>query len=89
MNLHELTQTETSYLLFAIKKTLRDRDALTPGMEQFYDSTYDSLSAKLHRLTGGTQGRSDSKERSRDAYVSTSWHPESLSKVSRDLAKDH
>ena len=29
MNIHQLTETEASYLLFAIKKTLRDRPGLT------------------------------------------------------------
>jgi hypothetical protein len=84
MNIHPLTETETSYLLFAIKKTLRDRTGLTPDMEQFYDSTYEQLSAKLSRL----QGRDGPPERSRDSYVSVTWHPDSLSRVSKDLAGD-
>ena len=84
MNIHELTETEASYLLFAIKKTLLDRPGLTPAMEQFYDSTYDALSAKLRRL----QGHPDAKERDRNAYVQATWHPESLSRISKDLAGD-
>lgn len=82
MNIHVLTSTEASYLLFSIKKTLRDRQGLTPEMEQFYESTAEQLSAKLNRL----QGRVDPKERSRDAFVRASWAPESLAKISEDLA---
>lgn len=84
MNIHELTQTEASYLLFAIKKTLRDRAGLTPEMSQFYDSTYDALSAKLRRL----QGHPDAKERDRNAFVRAAWDPESLSRIKKDLAGD-
>ena len=82
MNTHSLTETEASFLLFAVKKTLRDRPGLTPEMEQFYDSIYDQLSSKLCRL----QGRDGPPERSRSAYVSTTWHPDSLSRISEDLA---
>ena len=84
MNIHHLTETEASYLLFAIKKTLRDRPGLTPDMEQFYDSTFDQLKAKLSRL----QGRDGPPERSRDSFVQATWHPESLSRISADLARD-
>ena len=84
MNIHQLTETEASYLLFAIKKTLRDRPGLTPDMEQFYDSTYDQLSAKLCRI----QGRDGPPERDRDAFVRASWSPESLARISKDLAGD-
>lgn len=82
MNTHELTETEASFLLFSIKKTLRDREGLTPEMEQFYESTAEQLSAKLNRL----QGRVDPKERNRNAFVRASWAPESLAKISEDLA---
>jgi hypothetical protein len=84
MNIHELTGTEASYLLFAIKKTLRDRPGLTTEMEQFYDSTYDALSEKLRRLNGDPSAKAPN----RNAYVSTTWHPESLARVSEDLARD-
>ena len=72
------------FLLFAIKKTLRDREGLTPEMEQFYDSTYDALSAKLRRLHGDTEA----KERCRNAFVRASWTPESLARIKEDLAGD-
>lgn len=84
MNTHGITETEASFLLFAIKKTLRDRAGLTPEMEQFYDATFNSLSAKLCRL----QGRDGPQERSRNAFVCSSWSPESLDRISKDLAGD-
>jgi hypothetical protein len=50
MNYRELNHDESSFLLFAIKKTLRDRQGLTPAMEQFYDSASAILREKLLRL---------------------------------------
>lgn len=85
MNIHALTETEAAYLLFAIEKTLRDRAGLTPEMQQFYDSTLEQLKAKLQRLDGDPS----SKERNRNSYVQTTWHPDSLSRVSKDLARDY
>ena len=85
MNIHELTETEASYLLFAIKKTLRDRSGLTPGMEQFFDSTYDSLSKKIERCRNGG---SQAEVRNKFAKVRPTWDPESLAGVSKDLAGD-
>ena len=85
MNIHELTETEASYLLFAIKKALRDRSGLTPGMEQFFDSTYDSLSKKIERCRNGG---SQAEVRNKFAKVRPTWDPESLARVSKDLAGD-
>ena len=85
MNIHHLTGTEASYLLFAIKKALRDRPGLTPEMEQFYDSTYDSLSAKLRRCR---DGGSQTKTRHQFAKVRPTWNDIALDKVPRDPQSD-
>ena len=85
MNLHQLTETEASYLLFAIKKTLRDRPGLTPGMEQFYDATYDALSAKLKRCR---DGGSQAETRHQFAKVRPTWGDITLSQVSRNPQSD-
>jgi hypothetical protein len=84
MNIHALTPTEASYLLFAIKKTLRDRAGLTPEMEQFYDSTYDALSSKLQRVSGSVAGDIPPPERYSYAAVRPSWGDITLNKKSRD-----
>ena len=81
MNLHQLTETEASYLLFAIKKTLRDRDGLTPEMTQFYDSTYDALSEKIQRCR---EGGSQFETRHSYAKVRPSWGDVALGKVTGD-----
>lgn len=88
MNIHALTATEASYLLFAIKKTLRDRAGLTPEMEQFYDAHYRLLSDKLGRLERSANGKVEPPERHRFAKVRPTWEPESLAQLSRDLAED-
>ena len=88
MNIHALTPTEASYLLFAIKKTLRDRPGLTPEMEQFYDSTYDALSSKLQRVSGSVAGGFPPPERYSFAKVRPSWGDIALDKESRDPLSD-
>ena len=85
MNIHQLTPTEASYLLFSIKKTLREPDGLTPEMRQFYSSLYDGLSAKLKRCRDGNP---QAEVRDKFAKVRPTWAPESLAQVSRDLARD-
>ena len=85
MNIHALTPTEASYLLFAIKKTLRDRPGLTPEMEQFYDSTYDALAAKLERCRVGTP---QAEVRDKYAKVRPTWGDVALGKVSGDPLPD-
>ena len=75
MNHKHLTREEAVYLIFAIKKTLRDRDVLTPGMEQFYDTLFDNLKAKVKRIDSARKdGRSllDDK-RARNASVPNPW----------------
>ena len=37
MNYKALAQEEAAFTLFAFKRTLRDRDQLTPTMVQFYE----------------------------------------------------
>lgn len=85
MNIHALTPTEASYLLFAIKKTLRDRPGLTPEMEQFYDSTYDALAAKLERCRAGTP---QAEVRDKFAKVRPTWGDVAFGKVSGDPSPD-
>ncbi len=85
MNIHQLTSTEASYLLFAIKKTLRDRNGLTPEMEQFYDSTYDALSAKIQRCR---DGGSQTETRHKFAKVRPTWGDVALGKVTGDPPAD-
>ena len=75
MNLKQLTRDEAAYLIFAIKKTLRDREGLTPEMEQFYDNTFDTLREKVERIDNARKdGRSllDEK-RARDSAVPNPW----------------
>ena len=75
MNLKQLTRDEAAYLIFAIKKTLRDREGLTPEMEQFYDNTFDTLREKVERIDSARKdGRSllDEK-RARSAAVPNPW----------------
>ena len=75
MNLNPLTRDEAAMLIFAIKKTLRDREGLTPEMEQFYDSTFDALREKVERIDSARKdGRSLLDEaRARKAAVSNPW----------------
>ena len=71
MNLHHLTRDESAMLIFAIKKTLRDSDGLTPEMLQFYNSTFDVLREKVERIDRARrEGRSLMDEaRARKAAV--------------------
>lgn len=85
MNIHQLTPTEASYLLFSVKKTLREPNGLTPEMQQFYTALSNGLSAKLERCR---DGGSQAEVRDKFAKVRPTWAPESLSQVSRDLAGD-
>lgn len=88
MNIHALTPTEASYLLFAIKKTLRDRPGLTPEMEQFYDSTYDALAQKLQRVSRQGAGSGQFEERYSYAKVRPTWGDVALGKVTGDPPAD-
>ena len=70
MNIHQLTPTEASYLLFAIKKALRDSAGITPEMKQFYESSYDALSTKLQRCRAGDP---QAETRHKYAQVRPTW----------------
>ncbi len=75
MNLKQLTRDEAAYLIFAIKKTLRDRQGLTPEMEQFYDNTFDALREKVERIDSARKdGRSLLDEaRTRSSSIPNPW----------------
>lgn len=75
MNLNSLTRDEAAMLIFAIKKTLRDRTGLTPEMEQFYDNTFDHLREKVERIDSACKdGRSLLDEaRVRKAAIPNPW----------------
>ena len=85
MNIHQLTPTEASYLLFAIKKALRDKAGLTPEMTQFYESTYHALSTKLERCRDGD---SQAETRYQYAKVRPTWREISLGTVEKDPPRD-
>lgn len=51
MNRQSLTETEASYLLFAFKAALRDKENLTPNMVQFYESNLQAMREKLLRIS--------------------------------------
>ena len=88
MNLHQLTEEEASYILFAIKRTLRDRTGLTPRMEQFYDNTYDALSQKLQRISRSHSGDIAPPFRNRFAKIRPSWRDISLSRKQGDTPEN-
>lgn len=85
MNYHNLTEIETKYLFFAMKKVLRDRDILPPDMVQYYQSCYESLSLKLRRLRDGTP---QDETRHRFAKVRPSWYDVAVGKVPPDPSAD-
>ena len=84
MNYHNLTHDEASYLIFAFKKVLRDRDILPPDMVQFYESSLSILGKKLERLNSASDGRAEPPERYRFAQVRPTWYDVALGKVSGD-----
>ena len=88
MNIHSLSHDETSFLLFAIKKTLRDRAGLTPEMEQFYDSLYRALSQKLQRWSESSTRDPTPPERYRYAQVRPTWLDVSLGEGTGDQSAD-
>jgi hypothetical protein len=85
MNIHQMTPTEASYLLFAIKKTLRDRNGLTPEMQQFYDSTYNALAEKIKRCR---DGGSQAETRDKFAKVRPTWHDVAVNSKPGDSSTD-
>jgi hypothetical protein len=89
MNIHELQPDEARYLLFSIRKTLDERDILPSTQVQFYDSLSRSLRKKLERIDRASEGYPEPPERDRFAKVRTTWDPESLDALSRDLEGDN
>ena len=57
MNYNWLNRDEASFILFSFKKTLRDKDGLTPVMTQFYENGVSVLSNKLKRLENERNGQ--------------------------------
>ena len=88
MNIHSLSHDEAAYLLFAIKKTLRDRQGLTPEMEQFYDSMYRALHSKLQRFSGEGTRDPTPPERYSFSKVRPNWLDVSLGEGTGDQSAD-
>lgn len=88
MNIHGLTPTEASFLLFSIKRTLRDPDGLTPDMRQFYESTSHALSEKLKRVSRSGSGNPEPPERHRFVKDENTWLANSLKGVPRSVSGD-
>ena len=57
MNYNWLNRDEASFILLSFKKTLRDKDGLTPVMTQFYENGVSVLSNKLKRLENERNGQ--------------------------------
>ena len=71
MNIHQLTETEASYLLFAIKKTLRDRPKVSPlTWSNFMIQLTMHYSKQSYVETTGTRWTASAETRSRDSFVS-------------------
>jgi len=75
MNYKALAHDEASFTLFAFKRTLRDRDQLTPAMVQFYERSVEILSEKLPRMEKESHDPRTHGDRVRDrlAQVQTTW----------------
>lgn len=75
MNYHQLTRDEAAMLIFSFKKTLRDRQGLTPSMIQFYEQSIATLREKVDRIDRAIkEGRSPLDEaRDRKAAVRNPW----------------
>ncbi len=75
MNYHSLTRDEASFLLFSFKKTLRDRDGLTPAMVQFYERSITVLAEKLPRLEQDAKDQRPYGDqlRDRNSQIQTDW----------------
>ena len=88
MNYHNLTHDETSYLFFAFKKVLRDRDILPPDMVQFYESSSSILRKKLERFRAADGGRIEPPERHKFAKVRPTWYDIAVGNVPPDPSAD-
>ena len=75
MNYKSVTHEEAAFLIFSFKKTLRDRDALTPAMAQFYDNSLTVLREKISQLDLDENDQRSYGDRVRDcnAKIQTAW----------------
>lgn len=88
MNYFQLTEDEARFMLFSFKKTLRDRQGLTPSMEQFYESGVRILRKKLERLDRAGDGYPEPPERDRYAKVRPTWYDVAIGGVPPDPSTD-
>jgi hypothetical protein len=88
MNYFQLSESEARFMLFSFKKTLRDRQGLTPTMEQFYESGVRILRKKLERIDRAGDGYPEPPERDRYAKVRPTWGDIALGKEPRDQSTD-
>jgi len=88
MNYFQFTEDEARFMLFSYKKTLRDRDGLTPAMEQFYESGVRILRKKLERIDRAGEGYPDPPERDRYAKVRPTWGDVAFGRVKGDPPQD-
>ena len=75
MNYKQLTRDEAAFLIFSFKRTLRDREGLTPTMVQFYEQSLSILRRKVERIDSARKdGRSLLDEaRARKAAIQNPW----------------
>ena len=81
MNIHQLQEDESRYLLFSIEKTLQERDILPTQQVQFYDSVSRSLREKLERIDRAGEGYPDPPTRDRYAKVRPTWRDVALGTI--------
>ena len=74
MNVHELQPDEARYLLYSIKKTLREKDNIPTTQVQFYESTFRLLREKLERIDRAGDGNIDPPSRDKFAKVRPTWY---------------
>ena len=75
MNYSKLTRDESAFLIFSFKRTLRDKEGLTPTMVQFYEQSIAILREKVSRIDSARKdGRSLLDDaRARKASVPSPW----------------
>ena len=88
MNVHALQEDEARYLLFSIRKTLEEREILSPTQVQFYDSLSRSLREKLERIDRAGDGNPDPPTRDRFAKVRPTWRDVALGTVENHPQSD-
>ena len=88
MNFHNLQEDEARYLLFAIKKVLREKDILPPTQVQFYESVSRALREKLQRIDRAGEGYPEPPTRDRFAKVRPNWRDITLGTVENHPQSD-